>query len=47
MNLLTVRRICHKCGENVQCSIGQGSEGVFVVSRTSYYISEGLRTRMV
>ena len=28
--------ICHKCGENVQCSIGLGSESVFVVSRISY-----------
>ena len=27
--LFTVRGICHKCGENVQCSIGLGSEGVF------------------
>ena len=29
-----VRGICRKCGENVQCSIGLDSEGVFVVVRT-------------
>ena len=34
--LFTVRGICYKCGENEQCSIGLGSEGVFVVSRISY-----------
>ena len=34
--MFTVRGICRKCGENVQCSIGLGSEGVFVVSRISY-----------
>ena len=35
-NLFTVTGICRKCGENVQCFIGLGSDGVFVVSRISY-----------
>ena len=29
--LFTVRGIYYKCGKNVQCSIGLGSEGVFVI----------------
>ena len=38
-NLFTVTGICRKCGENVQCSIGLGFEGVFVVYIQNFVLS--------